>query len=498
MSVDVVIIGGGVVGTAVARELSRFDLEIVLLEKEADVACGTSKANSGIIHAGYNASGDMVKGRMNVRANPLFEDLCQELNVPFKRIGSLVVGFNKDDLKVLKKKQHNGEKLGIKGLEIWDREQLLNQEPNINPRACCALFAPSAGIISPYELAIGYADNAALNGVDIKLNTEVTDIMKDGDRVYGVKSNLGEIRCKLVINAAGVFADEIAQWVGDSIKIIPRKGEYHLYDKQLGSMVNHILFPIPTETSKGILVTPTVHGNLLVGPNSYHIEDKEDISTTDDGLEEVYRGASRLVPDLPDDGIITSFSGLRAVAEGDDFIIGFSRNVEGLINVAGIQSPGLSSVPAIADKVLALIADSSHSDRLRLVPRDDFREKNPVYCRYQDVEEEVEKWKEVVEENGDYGEIVCRCESVTRGEIIDALRRPVPAKTLDAIKRRTRAGSGRCQGGFCQPRVVKIIAGELGISPLAVTKSGGSSVVLSAEAKELIKKKKRESEQNGE
>ncbi|MGM0410844.1 MAG: NAD(P)/FAD-dependent oxidoreductase, partial [Bacillota bacterium] len=260
MKADVVVIGGGVIGTAIARELARFDLDIILIEKEADLACGTSKANSGIIHAGYNASSNTLKGRMNVKANSQFDKISDDLNVPFERIGSLVVGFNEDDLKKLKKMKENGEKQGIKGLKIVKQDKLMDMEPKINPEAQYGLYAPTAGIISPYELAIAYGDNAALNGVNIMLNTELTGVINDGNKLKAIKTNKGIIEAKLVINSAGVFADKIAQMGGEKMKIKPRKGEYHLFDKEYGSLAQHVLFPIPNEMSKGILVTPTVHG----------------------------------------------------------------------------------------------------------------------------------------------------------------------------------------------------------------------------------------------
>ncbi len=488
MKSDLIIIGAGVIGSAIARELSRFDLDIILVEKEADVACGTSKANSGVIHAGYNASFETTKGQLNVRANPEFDRLCKNLRVPFQRIGSLVVGFNTNDLRELKKKKENGERLGVKGLKIITGEELFTCEPELNQRAKYALYAPTAGIISPYELTIAYADNAALNGVRVLLETEVKGLLIADKKIQGVKTDKGNIRGKIVINAAGLFADKIARMGGESFTIMPRKGEYHLYDKKFGKLVNHILFPMPTETSKGILVTPTVHDNLLVGPNSYWIKDKEELSTTREGLEEIVKGAQKLIPVLPQEGVITSFSGLRATTEGGDFIIDFSREVKGLINVAGIQSPGLSSVPAITEMVIELVKEyvAEENIEIEMKKKANFKETLPEYPRFQEYEDKGELWKKVVVNNKEYGEIICRCEHVTRGEIIAAIHRPVPARTLDAIKRRTRAGMGRCQGGFCGPRLVKILSRELGISPLKVTKRGNKSNIFKARIKELI------------
>ncbi len=488
METDVLIIGGGVIGTAIARELSKYNINITLIEKESDVARGTSKANSGIIHAGYNADKKTLKGCLNVKSNPLFDKICEDLNVPFKRIGSLVVGFNKKDLKKLQEEKYNGEKMGVEGLEIISDNKLFDMEPNLNKNAKYALYAPTAGIISPYMLTIAYADNAVINGVKVMLETEVVDIIEDEGYIKGVKTNKGDIKSKIVINAAGLFADEIADMAKDKMKIKARKGEYFLYDKGYGNTVNHVLFPIPNETSKGILVTPTVHDNLLIGPNSYFIDDKDDKSTTKVGLNEVITGARKLIPDLPGKDIITSFSGLRAAEAGEDFIIGYVDKIKGFINVAGIQSPGLSSTPAIASKVKELVKDYINDEDLKInfSYKEEFKECLDEYPHYRDFTENKDDWQKLVEKNKDYGKIICRCESVTKGEIIDAINRPVKARTVDAVKRRTRAGMGRCQGGFCGPRVVELIAEELGISPLEVKKKGGNSNILIARAKELI------------
>jgi len=492
MKYDIVIIGAGVVGAAIARELSRHNVKILLLEKEYDVAMGTSKANSGIIHAGYNAGPVTLKGQLNVKANPLFDELSRKLKFPFKRIGSLVVGFNQEDLEILQKEKENGLKMGIKGLQIIKKEKLLEMEPNLNPETKYALYAPTAGIISPYEYTIALADNAVINGVNILLETEVTDIITDNNIVQGVRTTKGKIETSIIVNAAGLYSDKIASLVGeDNIKIKPRKGEYHLLDKKWGDFVQHVLFPIPDKHSKGILVTPTVHGNLLIGPNSYPVEEKDDVSVTQEGLEEVYRGARKLVPGLTRNDVIASFSGLRAVAEDDDFIVGLSNKIKGLINVAGIQSPGLSSAPAIAEMVTGMIKDISHDPDIKIdmIYKDDFQEENPERPNFAEYlrEDALNEWQSIIKNRKDYGEIICRCEMVTKGEIIDAIKRPVPARSIDAIKRRTRAGGGRCQGGFCGPRVLQILAKELNINPLEVTKKGPGSEILYTDAKELIK-----------
>jgi len=490
MKADVVIVGGGVIGTAIARELSRFNINIILLEKEDDVAMGTSKGNSGIIHAGYNADFKTLKGRLNIKSNPLFDKLCQDLKVRFKRIGSLVVGFTQEDFDKLRELKENGENNGLKNLEIIRGPKLFELEPNLNPQAKYALYAPSAGIISPYKFTIALADNAVINGVKVLLETEVKDVRIEEKQIYGVVTDRGLIETRVIINAAGLYADEIAKTAGDNFKISPLKGEYQLFDKQWGNLVNHILFPIPTKLSKGILVAPTVHGNLLIGPNSCRVKEKDNLSTAKAGIKEVYAGAKKLVPHLPHQDLINSFAGLRADIEGrDDFFIEASKKIRGFINVAGIESPGLSSAPAIGEMVSNILKEVAKeiSPRLELNYQDDFVETLPEQPKFADYLDRTGEWQEIVEEDADYGEIICRCEKVSKGEVLRAIHQPLPARSLDAIKRRTRAGMGRCQGGFCSPRVLKILSEELKISPLRITKKGPGSEVLKTKTKDMIK-----------
>ena len=491
MKADVVIIGGGVIGASIARELSRYNLNIILIEKEDDVAMGTSKGNSGIIHAGHNDDFKTLKGELNIKSNPKFDKLCADLKIPFKRIGSLVIGFSEKDFRKLKELKDNGERNKIKNLEIIRGLKLFELEPNLNPQAKYALYAPSAGILSPYKLTIALADNAVINGVQVLLETEVKDIRIKERQVCSLVTNKGLIETRTIINAAGLHADEIARTAGDNFKINPLKGEYQLFDKQWGNLVNHALFPIPTKLSKGILVTPTLHNNLLIGPNSYRVKDKDDPATTRAGIKEVYQEARKLIPHLPHQDLVTSFAGLRANIEGrDDFFIEASKNVKGFINVAGIESPGLSSAPAIAEMVYGILIEAAKeiSPRLELNYKDDFIETLPEQPRFADYLNKMGEWQEIVEKNADYGEIVCRCEKVSKGEVLRAIYQPVPARSLDAIKRRARAGMGRCQGGFCSPRILKILSEELKVSPLIITKKGPGSEILKTKAKDMIKK----------
>ena len=489
MKTDVVIIGGGVIGTAIARELSRYRLDVVLLEKEDDVAMGTSKGNSGIIHVGYDADFGSQKNFLNIKSNLRFDKLCRDLKVPFKRIGSMVVGFTEEEYKKIKELKENGEKSGIANLKIISPPELFDLEPKLNTSAKYALYAPTAGIISPYEFTIALANNAVINGTKVMLETKAEGIGIKGGQVHTVMTNRGLIRTNIVINAAGLYADDIAKFVGEIFKIVPVKGEYQLFDKQWGGLVNHILFPIPTELSKGILVTPTVHGNLLIGPNSYQVKEKDDLSSTMTGINEVYIGAKKLVPSLPSKDLVTAFAGLRAEIEGgNDFIIETSKKVKGFINVAGIESPGLSSAPAIAEIVVEILKEMVRdiSTELVLSYKSDFVETLPQQSKLADYLEKILEWQEVVKRNSDYGEVTCRCEKVTKGEVLDAIRQPIPPKSLDAIKRRVRTGMGRCQGGFCSHRVLKILSEELNISSLDITKKGWGSEILKALSKAVI------------
>ncbi len=488
---DILIIGGGVIGTAIARELSKFNLSIALFEKETDVASGTSKANSGIIHAGYNASKKTLKGKLNIKSNPMFDQIASDLKVPFNRIGSLVVGHNhKDREKLIIEKEKSMAQTDL-DLRIIEKNELREKEPDLAENAIVALYAPNAGIISPYKLTIAQAENAANNGVDIYLETEVKEVLTKNNYVTGINTNKGKFSGSIVINAAGLYADKIAATVGEDYEIVPRKGEYNLFDKKYGSLVNHVIFPMPSEKSKGILITPTVDGNLLLGPNSYVVENKDDLEVTEQGLKEIWDGGKKLYPSLPGDGIISSFAGLRATLPAEpynnDFKIEALENPVGFIDVAGIQSPGLSSAPGIAELVKKLVDDISKDIKtpLKLIEKASFNPELEKLPRLDDYKDHREDWHQVYQKDENYGEIVCRCEHVTKGEIIAELRKSLAPPTLDAIKRRTRAGGGRCQGGFCGPRIAEIIAEEFDISPLEVTKNGPGSEILLERVKDI-------------
>ncbi|KRU41297.1 NAD(P)/FAD-dependent oxidoreductase [Clostridium sporogenes] len=469
---DVTIIGSGVTGAAVARELSKYNLKTCVVEKAIDVASGTSKANSGIVHAGEDPIPGTLKAKMNVRGNEMFDKLQEEIDFPFKRNESFVLCFDEKDIEKLEELRQRGLKNGLPDtMEIINREEALKLEPNLSEYVVAALRLPTGGIVSPYEFNIALAESAAMNGVEFKLETEIIDIEKKQDG-YILKTNKGDIETKVVVNAAGVFGDKINNMVSEKkYHITARKGEYLLFDKTVGDMVQRTIFQLPTKMGKGVLVTPTADGNLLLGPTSVDVEEKDDFETTREGLDNVAEKAKLSIKEIPMRQVITSFAGLRAHEENSDFIIGEAGDAENFINAIGIESPGLTSAPAIGEYIREMIVE-------KLKPEEN-KEFNPIRKDIPKFREMTnEERKEMIKENSAYGKIVCRCEVVTEGEIRDAIRRPLGAKTVDGIKRRTRAGMGRCQSGFCSNRIVEILAEELGIKRNEVTKFGGNSKIL--------------------
>lgn len=471
MKYDVAVVGAGVIGSLIARELSRYNLKIALVEKCNDMAMGTSKANSAIVHAGFDAKPGSLKAKMNVEGTALMPELCKKLSVPFNPIGSLVVAFSDEETETLGELFERGKSNGVPGLEIYNTEKLRETEPNISKEAKAALWAPTAGIVCPYELTIAAAENAVVNGTDFIRNFEVRSIKTNND-AFIVSDGEKDIETNFVINAAGVYCDEIASLIGDtSIHTTPRKGEYMLCDKTVGKLANHTIFQCPSKMGKGILVTPTVDGNLLLGPSALDIEDKTDVSTTSNTLSDVLEIAKKSVPVLTSRDVITSFAGLRAHSDRSDFIIEPSEKNDRFINVAGIESPGLSSAPAIALYVKDIVLG-----KINATEKDNFIEEReePVRFRHMSNEER----KALIEKNPAYGRIICRCETITEGEILDAINAPAGARDVDGVKRRTRAGMGRCQGGFCGSKVVELLARELGVEINEITKCGGNSKIL--------------------
>lgn len=474
---DVIIIGGGVIGCAIAREMARFERKIALFERASDVCEGTSKANSGIVHAGYDATPGTLKARLNVLGNQKMETLSRELDFPFKKNGSFVLMFEEDGRPSLEKLYEKGIQNGVKDLQILSGEEVRKMEPNVSLEVKAALYAPTAGIVCPFGLTYALAENAAVNGVEFKLNTAVSGIEKNKDG-FTVITESGSFDTKFIINAAGVYADVIHNMVSKKeMKIVPRRGQYCLMDKEIGNLTKATLFQLPTKLGKGVLVTPTVHGNLLVGPNAEDLEDKEGINTTKEGLDDILIRGAKSVLNLPNGKVITSFAGLRANEKGGDFIIEEAEDVKGFIDVAGIASPGLSASPAIGEYVAELmqkIAPAPYKENFVAT-----REGIPNMATAT-----MEERKRYIEQDPAYANVICRCELVTEGEILESIRRPVGATTLDGVKRRTRAGMGRCQSGFCSPKVVEILSRELNQDISKITKMGGKSVFITGKNKE--------------
>lgn len=474
---DVAIIGAGIVGAMIARELSKYELKICILEKENDVSMGATKANSAIVHAGFDAKEGTLKAELNVKGSKMMEEIARDLGVKYCRNGSLVVGFDDDDRKTLEELLKRGEKNGVEGLEIVEKDRLLELEPNVGANAVAALYAPTGAIICPYELTIAAVGNAMDNGAILKRNFEVIKISDLNDR-FLIESQEEKIEAVYIVNAAGVFSDHVASLVGDdSFKVHPRRGEYLVLDKECGNIVSHTVFMTPGKMGKGILVTPTVDGNLLIGPTAVDISDKEDKSTTVGFFDSIFGIAEKSVRNIPRNKTITSFSGLRAVGDTGDFII--NSPVSRFVNVAGIESPGLSASPAIAEYVVGILKEQG----LNLTPNPDYNPKRRSIHAFRDAS--IEEKNEIIRKDPSYGRIVCRCESVTEGEILEALRREPKARDLDAVKRRTRSGMGRCQGGFCSSYITELLSSELDIPFEKITKFGRNSVINKGKTKEV-------------
>ncbi len=477
---DVVIIGAGVTGCAAARELARYDLNICVVERAEDVCCGTSKANSAIIHAGYDAVPGTLKAKLNVEGNEMMDKLARDLDFPFRRNGSLVVMFEGDDRSKLEELLERGRKNGVRDLRIIEKEELHSMEPNIADDAVAALYAPTAGIVCPFNMTIAFAENAFANGVEFRLNTEVKAITasKEG---YVIEAEKHEaftgpetirIETKAILNAAGAYSDVIHNMVSARTHHIkPRRGCYFLLDKTAGSFVEKTIFTLPNEMGKGILTAPTVHGNLLVGPDAKDIDNRDGVNTTAEELELVRASANRNLKNPPLRSVITSFAGVRAHEDSGDFIIEECPDAEFFFECAGIESPGLSASPAIGKMIAGIIAD-----RFGAVRKNEYIETRKGVLNPASLSDEERN--ELIRKNPAYGNIICRCEMVTEGEIIDAVTRPLGARSLDGVKRRTRAGMGRCQAGFCSPRTMEIISRECGIPLYHVTKSGGASALI--------------------
>lgn len=471
MKYDVVVIGAGVVGALISRELSKLDIRVAMLDKCNDVAMGTTKANSAIVHGGFDAMNGTLKAKLNVRGTELMPKICAEMSVPYRNNGSLVLAFSEKEMEHVHTLYERGVKNGVPRLSVIGKDEVLNMEPQVSSEVVGALLSASAGIVCPYELTIAAAEVAVTNGVEFLRNCAVTAIAEQ-DGEFVLSTTLGEITAKYVVNAAGIHSDDIARMIGDdSISLVARKGEYYLLDKSFGYMADHTIFQCPNEMGKGVLVTPTVDGNLLIGPSALDVDDKEDVDTTPDGLDFVVSKAKKSVPALNIRGAITSFAGMRAHPVTDDFIIGFSEKNDRFLNVAGIESPGLSAAPAIAEMVAGLLREKAALTEKNAYT---MTRKAPVRFRHMTKAER----EALIAGNKAYGRIICRCETITEGEIIDAIKAPAGARDVDGVKRRTRAGMGRCQGGFCGSKVVEILSRELNVPMNEITKFGGESKIL--------------------
>lgn len=472
---DVLIIGAGIVGCSIARELSKNELNVAVVEKGYDVSCGSTKANSGIVHAGYDAHEGTLKAKLNVRGCGMYEKLCRELDVPYKNNGSLVVAFNEEEQKEVEVLCKRGIVNGVPNLKIIEKNEILSMEPNINDNVICALYAPTAGIVSPFEMAIALGENASENGAEFIFNCEVSNIYKDKDK-FMVETNKGTFEANYVVNAAGINSDKISKMLSGRIfSMIPTRGEYCLFDKVIGNLVEKTIFPTPTEKGKGILVSPTVHGNIFIGPNAICQEDREDTSTYREGINEILSGAQKSVKRIDMRYVITSFAGIRSKTNVEDFIIDIPQR--GAVNAAGIESPGLTSAPAIAEMVVSLLCDQG----LILRKKKYFKANRSNTKKF--IEMDDEEKKEALKQNPLYGRIICRCEHITEGDIVNAIRRPLGAVSIDGVKRRVRAGMGRCQGGFCMPRVMEILERELNIDRRNINKDGSGSYILTGRTK---------------
>ena len=468
---DVIIIGAGVSGASIARELAKYDAKICVVERFDDVCCGTSKANSAIVHAGYDAKPGTLMARLDVEGSYLIPQLARDLDFQYINNGSLVLCMHEEDLPALRALYERGRTNGVSALRLLTREEVLALEPNVQESVVAGMQAATGGIVCPFGMNIAFAENAAENGVEFRFNTRVTGFERTRDG-WDVKTEQGTLSTRIVINAAGVYSDELHNMVSTrKLHITPRRGDYYLLDRTTGGYVSHTLFQLPSKYGKGVLVAPTVHGNTIVGPTAIDIDERDGVNTTAAGLEDVMRKASVIVKDAPLRQVITSFAGLRAHEDGHEFVIGEADGAPGFIDCAGIESPGLSSSPAIGRMVAEIVRDKL------LLPRKAFYKStrkgvlNPAHLSF-------EERQALIRENSAYGNIICRCESISEGEILDAIHRPLGARSLDGVKRRVRAGMGRCQGGFCAPRVMEILSRELGIPMEEITKSGGESKMI--------------------
>lgn len=473
---DVTIIGCGVIGASLAYRLARYDLRIAVIERENDVAMGTTKANSAIVHAGYDPENGTLMASLNVRGSAMMEELCRDLSVGYKRIGSFVLGFSETESEKLKQIYENGVKNGVPDMQLLSGDEVRAMEPSLSAEVVAALYAPTAAIIDPWGLCIAEAETAVKNGAEIRLRTTLTGVTDAGDHLV-LHTNQGDIETKYAVNCTGGHGHEVAAMTDRDVwKAEPSRGEYYLMDKSSGDLVHHVIFQCPSAAGKGVLVAPTVHGNLIVGPNAADADDADDKKTTAAGLADVAQAARKSVPGVDTRQCIRTFAGVRANTDQTDFIISPSAETPRMLHVAGIKSPGLSAAPAIAEYAEERLAEMG----LPLSAKADFDgTRQKIVFRELSHEEQAA----LIRENPLYGRVICRCETITEGEIVAAIHSPIPPCSVDGVKRRANAGMGRCQGGFCGPRVLEILARELGVDQKSVPQDGDGTVILMSDTK---------------
>ncbi len=475
---DVVIIGAGAVGCAIARELTKYRLDITVVDKRDDVGGDASKSNSAIIHTGYDATPNSLESELVVASNPMYDKLTAELDVPFAKIGAILPAITDEQYEKLPALKQKAFKNRVYDVEYLTAAQLLRMEPNLNPEVKGGLFIPREGIIDPFLYVVALAENACQNGAKFMLNTEVVGIETQNGRVVGVKTTSGEIKADYIVNAAGLHCDEIAAMVGkNDYTVNPRRGQFFILDKSTSCKVNHIVLPIPTALTKGKLMCPTIHGNMLVGPTAEDLQDKCDAATTYEGLNSVATEVAGLIPNVNIRDTITQYSGLRPNRNPEGLHVDTYDDLQGYVNLSGVRSTGLTASVGLG----CYVAEKLINMGMKAEFNSSFNPVRKGIVRFH--ESSREKQQELIDSDGRYGNIVCRCESITEAEIVRAIHSPIPARTVDAIKRRLRAGMGRCQGGFCGPRVIEILARELGLPTSEINKNLDGSFMISGKAR---------------
>lgn len=475
---DIVIIGAGAVGSALARELAKYKLDVTVVEKNEDLGGDSSKSNSAIIHTGYDAKPGTLESQLVVAANPMYDKITKDLDIPFSRIGALLPAFTQEQFEQLPALKHKAMLNRVYDIEYLTGEQMLKMEPNLNPEVKGGLYIPRESIIDPFLLCIALAENAADNGVHFLLGTKCTGIKVEEGAVTTVQTTAGDIQTKYVINAAGLYCDEIAGYVGKAdYYVTPRKGQFYILDKNTSCQVGMIILPIPTKVTKGKLMCPTIHGNMLVGPTAEDMLDKEDKSTNAAGLESIAADVRKMIPNVNLRDTITQYSGLRAQRNPEGLNIDVYDDLKGYVNISGVRSTGLTGSVAIAKYVVDLMIEGGMHAEFK-TDFNPIRKGTPIFAELSNEERAA-----LIAKDPRYGNVICRCETVTEGQICDAIHRTLGARSVDGVKRRLRAGMGRCQGGFCGPRVIEILARELGITPEEVRKNDPGSEMLTGNAR---------------